>query len=190
MTASMTRPSSDHPRIRGEHILLFRRCGGVRGSSPHTRGALDVTGGDWGVETDHPRIRGEHEPTNTDAQSEAGSSPHTRGALQVDDETRQPSGIIPAYAGSTPGLVVDERPERDHPRIRGEHFGIFPFRRKYLGSSPHTRGAQGRDEGCGDEDGIIPAYAGSTGSCRPTRPCREDHPRIRGEHPVRIVLVI
>ena len=30
--------------------------------------------------------------------------------------------------------------------------------------------------------GIIPAYAGSTGSCRPARPCREDHPRIRGEH--------
>ena len=70
----------DHPRIRGEHGWRRSRGGGVRGSSPHTRGArlrlpdLDPrrriipayagsTTGSAAPETsgaDHPRIRGEH----------------------------------------------------------------------------------------------------------------------------------
>ncbi len=73
--------------------------------------------------------------------------------------------------------------KRDHPRIRGEH------------------GAKAK--GHGDDDGIIPAYAGNThhltadeyeseGSSPHTRGTRaralpsaaspRDHPRIRGEH--------
>ena len=92
-----------------------------------------------------------------------GSSPHTRGA---------------------PGCVTrDARRNRDHPRIRGEHFagrrgrprsvGIIPAyagstiegidaTSKFLGSSPHTRGAR-------------------PWKMRPRRTVR-DHPRIRGEH--------
>ena len=33
--------SADHPRIRGEHVLLSLSPRRQRGSSPHTRGALD-----------------------------------------------------------------------------------------------------------------------------------------------------
>ena len=95
-----------------------------------------------------------------------GSSPHTRGAPRICRRRRAVS--------------------RDHPRIRGEHwshylhiggmFGIIPayagstIRRSlslmdHLGSSPHTRGAPK----------TLPTGAQAT----------EDHPRIRGEHPVR-----
>ena len=72
--------------------------------------------------------------------------------------------------------------QKDHPRIRGEHFikyGIVPSSE---GSSPHTRGARRRLAGRRRLLGIIPAYAGSTTKTfSPPRAAR-DHPRIRGEH--------
>ena len=54
----------------------------------------------------------------------------------------------------------------DHPRIRGEHYlpkeaDIFEG-----GSSPHTRGAPMQEIDIYNGLGIIPAYAGSTKSCR------------------------
>ena len=141
---------------------------------------------------DHPRIRGEH-------------------AVKFFVKNAG-SGIIPAYAGST-ALVIPpitasagSSPHtrgarsrgcparcraRDHPRIRGEH-SRFSFVRC-----------------CGG--GIIPAYAGSTladpgafevsaGSSPHTRGAlrwdvggaldAEDHPRIRGEHPASLYVVV
>ena len=96
-----------------------------------------------------------------------GSSPHTRGAQRLStNPTRRP---------------------RDHPRIRGEHVdragpvqlvgGIIPAyagstgrdaveARMGLGSSPHTRGAR-------------------PGRRPPPSPPR-DHPRIRGEHGMKL----
>ena len=50
------------------------------------------------------------------------------------------------------------------------------------GSSPHTRGARLPGAGVGRERGIIPAYAGSTGTARAVISQPPDHPRIRGEH--------
>ena len=90
----------DHPRIRGEHgagvLGLFLR----EGSSPHTRGALQLV--DFRVigtgiipayagstqprtrgrsnRKDHPRIRGEHRGDHDEVRQIDGSSPHTRGA--------------------------------------------------------------------------------------------------------------
>ena len=91
----------DHPRIRGEHKIRSEYSIIVSGSSPHTRGALQLvyfrvvragiipayagsTGGRW-----------------LGAVPGGGSSPHTRGALP--DAAGDPplDGIIPAYAGST-----------------------------------------------------------------------------------------
>ena len=51
-----------------------------------------------------------------------------------------------------------------------------------LGSSPHTRGAQGWPCSRPPIVGIIPAYAGSTSPARDPGLGRGDHPRIRGEH--------
>ena len=91
-------------------------------------------------------------------------------------------GIIPAYAGSTDAWSSRKMTQADHPRIRGEHRCAGEPGALDRGSSPHTRGARQRSAYAGDDHGIIPAYAGSTGR-RPRR-CRgrRDHPRIRGEH--------
>ena len=91
-------------------------------------------------------------------------------------------GIIPAYAGSTPGSPPASTGAADHPRIRGEH----PPRRLssggVLGSSPHTRGAPRPLLPPPLGSRIIPAYAGSTGPGVFDPPRGRDHPRIRGEH--------
>ena len=111
-----------------------------------------------------------------------GSSPHTRGVRGQQKALAGNQRIIPAYAGST-GTSSPSPPGRpDHPRIRGEH---TPTPRSCCGpggSSPHTRGALGRNRALRRRRRIIPAYAGSTSRKSPERSSRRDHPRIRGEH--------
>ena len=172
----------DHPRIRGEHRRA-RFPPSIRGgSSPHTRGALDVPrldllrvriipayAGSTGAERltydktgDHPRIRGEHPMLPMMVWNVIGSSPHTRGARSTGRRYAAASGIIPAYAGSTPCLPCARPRPADHPRIRGEHQAALALLARMLGSSPHTRGAPVKAYGEGAKEGIIPAYAGST----------------------------
>ena len=156
-----------------------------RGSSPHTRGALRVVaaeqsalgiipayaGSTWSILSqaatmaDHPRIRGEHVWSARHGKTREGSSPHTRGAPHEAMAEYYEGRIIPAYAGSTPGPRSDRRPFKDHPRIRGEHYGDMSAYELSSGSSPHTRGARRRGPRRRGGGGIIPAYAGSTCCC-------------------------
>ena len=172
----------DHPRIRGEHFQVSFQFPLGAGSSPHTRGAhLDglpchaasriipaYAGSTWGEDEecfqgeDHPRIRGEHFQGCGECVHGVGSSPHTRGAPR----RRSAHG----------------RTGRDHPRIRGEHYAAHKVAIEAGGSSPHTRGAPTAPVVRVAELGIIPAYAGSTGTRRRTDRSGRDHPRIRGEH--------
>ena len=157
-------PRQDHPRVRGEHHRPIRRHEHVvgiipayagsttsrnspkslnPGSSPRTRGARLRAVAPPDATRDHPRVRGEHS---------------ARLAIRS-----IACGIIPAYAGSTDGRVAlrfwdtgssprtrgarppPPRPRagcRDHPRVRGEHLTVV---------APDVL-----------DDGIIPAYAGST----------------------------
>ena len=134
------------------------------GSSPHTRGARAPCRRCRRCPGDHPRIRGEHRlrrdiearllriipayagSTILSASRHAssrGSSPHTRGAR--------------SSAPFSPGSA------RDHPRIRGEHSSPAPCRRRCRVDHPRIRGEHLAGAGAAqDEDGIIPAYAGST----------------------------
>ena len=91
-------------------------------------------------------------------------------------------GIIPAYAGSTPRWLARRTRSPDHPRIRGEHSVSARNCATVLGSSPHTRGARTCMADTPEEDGIIPAYAGSTQQNYSKLFTSPDHPRIRGEH--------
>ena len=156
----------------------------MTGLSPHTRGALERVRQRYVELGDHPRIRGEHllglyplAPTQGIIPAYAGS---TAPAATV---TREPAGSSPHTRGARLGLDGVAGGHRDHPRIRGEH-------------SAQCLGAVVRL-------GIIPAYAGSTGTSdagsdlgRGSSPhtrgalelghqgigLAEDHPRIRGEH--------
>ena len=173
-----------------------------RGSSPHTRGALRVVaaeqsalgiipayaGSTWSILSqaatmaDHPRIRGEHVWSARHGKTREGSSPHTRGAPHEAMAEYYEGRIIPAYAGSTPGPRSDRRPFKDHPRIRGEHYGDMSAYELSSGSSPHTRGALTEFLRMLFNTRIIPAYAGSTTFAPAIPVSRRDHPRIRGEH--------
>ena len=135
---------------------------------------------------DHPRIRGEHLETNVNKTVAQGSSPHTRGAPPTDDRKRPNFGIIPAYAGSTFDSEFLWGPGTDHPRIRGEHLFVDEAPQRYLGSSPHTRGAHAHRPAHECRPWIIPAYAGSTANRRQEASEFWDHPRIRGEHVNRV----
>ena len=192
----------DHPRIRGEHVVVVESDGRGQGSSPHTRGArraaLSRSRGLWIIPAyagstkpstpdartggDHPRIRGEHVPTCKNVATQRGSSPHTRGAPGRARSRLWTGGIIPAYAGSTPAATLMPFHTADHPRIRGEHVAQGYCVHFEHGSSPHTRGARlGLVAGPGPGR-IIPAYAGSTSLPLLTIGKNRDHPRIRGEH--------
>ena len=113
--------TSDHPRIRGEHDYAKRAPAGLKGSSPHTRGAPSEAAPSCASRADHPRIRGEHSCLLLRECAFVGSSPHTRGAQNTPPGLRALVWIIPAYAGSTSWLSPASTPMRDHPRIRGEH---------------------------------------------------------------------
>ena len=184
MVGVLSLVSEDHPRIRGEHCKNHSKgeaqCRIIPAYAGSTRGAAERRR----HYQDHPRIRGEHRLDIPWPQAMQGSSPHTRGAREKWHIFYRHVGIIPAYAGSTPFLALMGCLSWDHPRIRGEHRAARSFRRRWRGSSPHTRGAPPPRERPARRGRIIPAYAGSTPSeCTSDGPS-SDHPRIRGEHDV------
>ncbi len=154
----------DHPRIRGEHrevpeledghvgiIPAYAGSTDTRreastappGSSPHTRGARIRSRCASCAIWDHPRIRGEH--------------------LAHADVGRVVGGIIPAYAGSTtfPVSMMTKEPGSS-PHTRGAQSFDYLFA-KISGDHPRIRGEHDHASGLSaDQDGIIPAYAGST----------------------------
>ena len=194
----------DHPRIRGEHGVRGYQRVIDRGSSPHTRGArLPLGAPAWAAGiipayagststhfflfwsySDHPRIRGEHHLRQDGLLFGAGSSPHTRGARKNQSKGEAQCRIIPAYAGSTRSTLRWSGMWSDHPRIRGEHERRIGAPVGPVGSSPHTRGARINDIFRMKNEGIIPAYAGSTDPGAAAQKVQRDHPRIRGEHAV------
>ncbi len=91
-------------------------------------------------------------------------------------------GIIPAYAGNTKSRRILIAHSWDHPRICGEHNRVRRDARHYRGSSPHMRGTRSSRPVSRVLPGIIPAYAGNTGTDEASKLFQGDHPRICGEH--------
>ncbi len=151
----------DHPRMCGEHIVKLFAQFVHMGSSPHVRGALfspfrgfafagiiPACAGStpWRrtaqpPHRDHPRMCGEHLRKLSAPRYSAGSSPHVRGALRCRFQRLNTLGIIPACAGSTTRPSAMTVPPRDHPRMCGEHHGLYYSYVDKWGSSPHVRGA-------------------------------------------------
>ena len=172
----------DHPRMCGEHTRPASFIRFQRGSSPHVRGARDVSRiADFfdgiipacagstaavpellGCAGDHPRMCGEHHVTTIRWLTSSGSSPHVRGALVGHLHGLRDCGIIPACAGSTPYSHRHISNQRDHPRMCGEHISQGVQYGTAQGSSPHVRGAQKPHGHARLTYGIIPACAGST----------------------------
>ena len=192
----------DHPRLRGEHVLVRSLVCVLLGSSPLARGTLifqydrvsdfgiipACAGNTWGGACggsclgDHPRLRGEHGIIQRVHNGRRGSSPLARGTPPIRVMKSPDGGIIPACAGNTTHLPILRDMAEDHPRLRGEHKSSVVGNLPDVGSSPLARGTRPWFQGHGGRKGIIPACAGNT--CRRSRRTRTptDHPRLRGEH--------
>ena len=192
----------DHPRVCGEHARRSTRCCTRPGSSPRMRGApaglcgrrerhgiIPAYAGSTVQKLvhrpffrDHPRVCGEHGSRWECIMSWTGSSPRMRGALRRVVAAVVKIGIIPAYAGSTMGVLTKEIVRRDHPRVCGEHQVSSINVSIEVGSSPRMRGALRAMSIRRQSVGIIPAYAGSTFASEIIVPDPRDHPRVCGEH--------
>ena len=131
---------------------------------------------------DHPCVGGEHCAAAIEPGETYGSSPRWRGARSSGLRCDVVAGIIPALAGSTARVAPVPSAIRDHPRVGGEHAPLFSANQDALGSSPRWRGAPSEVLKGAEENGIIPALAGSTPTRSMRAACRTDHPRVGGEH--------
>ncbi len=168
--------------MRGEHLPEAPYASIEFGSSPHTRGTLEVLPGNGCVSAVHPRTRGEHIQGGHGVARACGSSPHTRGTQKARIATPLASRFIPAHAGNTASSALTWRITPVHPRTRGEHRGTIETCVAVDGSSPHTRGTLGLDHAQRHHGRFIPAHAGNTHAASLLWWRRAVHPRTRGEH--------
>ena len=130
----------DHPRLRGEKVVLENPVTYRQGSPPLTRGkdknaTRAIFGGritpayagkrqkyrvNDGRRGDHPRLRGEKEIPASMAKTGDGSPPLTRGKGRLRKTRILRRGITPAYAGKSLVDFYAANINRDHPRLRGE----------------------------------------------------------------------
>ena len=151
-----------HPRVRGEHPVVYIGSRGQTGSSPRARGtpsrcrqgtrwwrfipacAGNTTGlPDWCSWCSvHPRVRGEHHQRWSVARVGVGSSPRARGTHFRAVNGSCDKRFIPACAGNTRRNIASDR--RD------------------AGSSPRARGTHPQEPVRGARRRFIPACAGNT----------------------------
>ena len=130
---------------------------------------------------DHPRGRGEQSAFFVSTITVRGPSPQARGADILNVKMKDWGRTLPASAGSSARPRPSSRCGRDHPRTRGEQYGLSGSPRPCPGPSPHARGAGGDPHVCPVAAGTIPARAGSSHKGRSAIRLRRDHPRTRGE---------
>ena len=131
----------DHPRVCGEHLVIYGRPTLVPGSSPRMRGTrcgmseqktpvgiIPAYAGNTSAANfstprlrDHPRVCGEHFFRLAADKGLQGSSPRMRGTQHARVDVGGSRGIIPAYAGNTSSLSSTMSGVGDHPRVCGEH---------------------------------------------------------------------
>ena len=166
-TSARARSSSTpaHPRSRGENTADSRRFDAWVGSSPLTRGKLDVLGVPAGAEGlipahagktlrdpgrahghgAHPRSRGENTRPREARDHAAGSSPLTRGKHAFRRPGQTQRRLIPAHAGKTSRSRAGTHTAWAHPRSRGENDTASSRALNTVGSSPLTRGKRSRE---------------------------------------------
>ena len=190
----------DHPRSRGVYAGAAAGAAGPLGSSPLARGLrarpcrrreggriIPARAGftRWRGRSrrcpwDHPRSRGVYFSVQRDSAGVEGSSPLARGLPRRPRQPPQRTGIIPARAGFTAGVVRRWGLSWDHPRSRGVYAMSARTAASGSGSSPLARGLPPDENADGPRCGIIPARAGFTVSMPVCFAVKPDHPRSRG----------
>ena len=135
---------------------------------------------------DHPRVCGEHCGRCAPGSAARGSSPRVRGTPVERHAPQLQVGIIPACAGNTLACTSAGRTTWDHPRVCGEHASPARASTFSAGSSPRVRGTPPFVLREGAPRGIIPACAGNTPARLVHQVAHRDHPRVCGEHGLRL----
>ena len=105
-----------------------------------------------------------------------GSPPHTRGKGFPQKHTVLIYGITPAHAGKSSLLLHNLLGSRDHPRTRGEKFGVMAGEAGAGGSPPHTRGKAAGSVPADQPRRITPAHAGKSNAKASSRRCTGGSP--------------
>ena len=133
------------------------------------------------AEWDHPRVGGEKTCAFLTGWTLLGSPPRRRGKVCTIQAGNGAKRITPAWAGKSAEYRLQQRKNRDHPRMGGEKYPATGARRGCQGSPPHGRGKVKRRGFLAMAVRITPAWAGKRVSARLTRPIPRDHPRMGGE---------
>ena len=104
-----------------------------------------------------------------------------RGKVACADQTIQPDGITPAWAGKSRARKAAEAVRRDHPRVGGEKLLKVFSARFTSGSPPRGRGKGGPLHTACLARRITPAWAGKRPEPWAARRRCKDHPRVGGE---------
>ena len=134
-------------------------------------------------------MRREYRKHNHQVGFRQGSSPFARGVLCGIPSILRNQRIIPACAGSTSLCVSTSSFPEDHPRLRGEYCTVNERRNHRIGSPPLARGVPTTAPNKAGGNRITPACAGSTIMSAVFFISRRDHPRLRGEYVLTLVIV-
>ena len=130
-------------------------------------------------------MRGEQFKTAALSGSPLGSPPLARGTVCMVSCCVGDGGITPACAGNRLKLPPPLCDKNYHPRLRGEQtFRLRPSARPW-GSPPLARGTASFFLYPKPLAGITPACAANSPACHSRGCTNRDHPRLRGEQPVR-----
>ena len=186
-----------HPRSRGENLFHDERERRGLGSSPLTRGKLDLAviglseaglipthAGKTRPSTSprarfkaHPRSCGENAELEAAPILGQGSSPLTRGKPRWRCRGHPVHRLIPAHAGKTCRVPTRLPGSWAHPRSYGEN-AFRPLRTLVVrGSSPLIRGKRDLALRHRVPEGLIPAHAGKTVAEVRVCPVLGAHPR-------------
>ena len=170
----------DHPRVRGDRDLRIGWGLSGGGSPPRARGPLRGCAGrrvgagitpacagtapsracrpSW--TRDHPRVRGDRTSPSPRTRARRGSPPRARGPLCAVQGGPDDHGITPACAGTAVPCTPGTSGPGDHPRVRGDRYGLAGLNTPNRGSPPRARGPQRGGHLPVAAGGITPACAG------------------------------
>ncbi len=172
----------DHPRTRGDHVVVGRAMAMAMGPPPHPRGPHGLLGAVLVGLGTTPAPAGTTREQQSVRHPQPGPPPHPRGPPLHQERDLGGGGTTPAPAGTTTGSTGVCRARGDHPRTRGDHVESAGPGEGRQGPPPHPRGPLGVAVDDGERAGTTPAPAGTTQITPGAGEALGDHPRTRGDH--------
>ena len=148
--------------MRGENGFPLAHRHILTGTSPRARGKPPPTHKSTQNPQEHPRVRGENVSSISLSSLSPGTSPRARGKHQSWSLENLFSRNIPACAGKTFISLVLQAHLEEHPRVRGENWGVGWVANAFPGTFPRARGKLPPTVLVGLCSRNIPACAGKT----------------------------